>query len=729
MRNLAIYGETIRYCTADDIAEFIKLLRVDYPVQKHKKKLYYNIPCAFDIETSSVYVDGEKQAFMYIWQLAIDDNIIIGRTWPEFVQVLESVSNKLGLNADKQLIVYVHNLAYEFQFMRKYLLWQEVFATDERKPVSALCSLGIRFKCSYLLTNLSLAGVGRNLRKYPVKKLVGDLDYSKVRTSATPLTNAELAYCINDIRVVMALIREKIEDEGGITKIPLTNTGYVRQYTRKECLYKYDKDKRFKRTQSNGYKYYKLIHSMTLSGAKEYLRLKRAFQGGFTHASVYNVGKVHKNVASFDITSSYPTVMIAEKFPMSKGFNVHVKSLEQFERLLKTYCCLFDIKYYGLRPKELYSENYLSESKCRNIKGAVYNNGRIAYADELVTTINEVDFEIIGKCYDFDSFAIGNTFTCYVKRYLPNPFIECILHFYEGKTTLKGVEGKEVEYMNLKGMLNSLYGMTVTDICRPTYVYNGEWSTEDGNIDELIEEYNGSKNRFMFYPWGIWVTAYARRNLFELILECKEDYIYSDTDSVKMLNVEKHTAFINGYNLAVAGKINKCLDFYGIPREKGTPRDIQGKMHVLGVFENETKDGNYLQFKTLGAKRYLYQTQDKKYHMTVAGLSKKTALKHIYRMHNYTVIQNKLKGAKIKSIMDIFDEDMYIPAGMTGKQTHTYIDEEFNGYIMDYLGNTAYVESLSSVHLEGAEYSLSITDAYVKFIKGYREIWSRQYDE
>ncbi|MGC7960564.1 hypothetical protein, partial [Salmonella enterica] len=81
-------------------------------------------------------------------------------------------------------------LGYEFQFMRKYFDWLEdgLFAVDERKPIKALCTYGIEFRDSYILSGFSLENTAKNLTTHKVKKMVGDLDYSLIRTHLTPLT-------------------------------------------------------------------------------------------------------------------------------------------------------------------------------------------------------------------------------------------------------------------------------------------------------------------------------------------------------------------------------------------------------------------------------------------------------------------------------------------------------------------------------------------------------------
>ena len=94
---------------------------------------YLNIPCAFDIETTSFYEGKEKRATMYIWQMSIAGLIVIGRTWNEFVLVLEAITRDFELKlGELHLVFYVQSLAYEFQFMRKWLDWSEVFAVDYR---------------------------------------------------------------------------------------------------------------------------------------------------------------------------------------------------------------------------------------------------------------------------------------------------------------------------------------------------------------------------------------------------------------------------------------------------------------------------------------------------------------------------------------------------------------------------------------------------------------------
>ena len=637
----------------------------------------------------------DKVATMYVWQFGIFGTVIVGRTWEEFITMLDVLSHELCLDDKKRLIIYVHNLSFEFAFFARHMLWKKVFAVSSREPVYALTIDGIEFRCSYILSGYSLAKLGDELHKYKVQKLVGELDYTKIRHSKTPLTDKELAYCVNDVKVVMAFIMESIESDGDIARIPLTKTGYARKYVRNTCWYTpgVKKDKDFKRLH-----YTEFIKALTIE-PDEYLQMKRGFAGGFTHGNPFCVGKIIEDVTSYDFTSSYPYVMVSEQFPMSKGELVQITSKEDFEKNLRCYWCLFDIEFIGLEPR-LTFENYISRSRCTICEGSVLDNGRVVSAARLITTITGEDYDIIIQFYSWAHIRVFN-FRRYKKAYLPTDFVKAILKLYSDKTTLKGVKGKEVEYQVAKGLLNSCYGMTCTDIVRPENIYDGaEWSVKDPDLNKMIDKYNRSSSRFLFYPWGVAICAYARRNLFTGILEFKEDYCYADTDSIKVKNVDDHMDYINRYNEDCIRKLHEAMDYHGLPYELIEPETIKGEKKPLGVWDF---DGHYTRFKTLGAKRYMVEYDTGDISITVSGLNKKVAGKYLTEKYGSEVFEH-------------FTNDLYVPPDYTGKLTHTYIDEERQGYITDYQGVTSEYHELSCVHLSKQDYSLSISREFADYL-------------
>ena len=675
---------------------------------------YFNIPASFDIETTSFIaghdVKGEpiKVATMYIWQLGFNGTVVYGRTWEEFGNVLYELVDYLELSETRHLVIYVHNLGYEFQFMRKWFDWDKVFAIKQRRPVYAITG-GLEFRCSLFLSNYSLEYIGKELlHKYPVKKLVGNLDYSLMRHSKTPLTQEELDYCINDVKVVMSYIQEKIENDGDITKIPLTNTGYVRNFCREYCYYdgipEEDVEGR-KRVRMN---YRAIMRSLQVQSDEEYEQMQRAFAGGFTHASALYSGKVLYDVGSADLTSSYPFAMVGQYFPMTKGEYIgHVEDNKLFNYYLKHYCCLFDVEFTNLMPKLEY-ENPLSYSRCFVEGNSVVNNGRLVSADKCTTTITELDYETFSKFYKWDSIKVMNM-RIYHRGYLPKQLILAVLSLYQDKTMLKDVKGKEIEYLVSKNMINAAYGMMVTAIVRDEYVYFDEWAKTGANVEKQISSYNKNFNRFLFYGWGVWVTAHARHNLFSAIYEFGDDYVYSDTDSIKGINFEDHMDYFKRYNDNVFEQLLKMCNHYKIPFSMCKPKTVDGKEKLIGVWEMEK---GYNRFKTVGAKRYIYENRDGSLNLTVSGLNKKYAVPWLLKDNNndYDIIFEK------------FGEGLYIPAGHTGKMTLTYIDKEIVGTLVDYQGNESTFHELSAIHMEPQSYFMSLVGDYIKYLKGIQYI-------
>ena len=670
---------------------------------KHDKQIrYFNVPCAFDIETSSWKDDlGTKCACMYVWQLCIYGLVIVGRTWDEYVKCTDALASALALDPEhKRLLIYVHNLGFEFQFMCKHFTFTDVFASKPREPMKAVTSQGIEYRCSYILSGYSLDTVGQHLTTYPVRKLIGNLRYDLIRTPETHLTQQELDYCTNDVRVVSAFIAEEIDRNGGsIARIPLTKTGYVRRYCREMCFYEPGQPRAKSKKRLN---YKAIVGNITLT-PDEYKQLKRAFQGGFTHANPFSSNKLILGVWSFDFTSSYPAVMLAEQFPMSPAECYTIRSEADFRENLDTYCCLFDITLTGVEPK-LFQDNPISRSRCIGVKNDITANGRIVYADELTTTVTETDFMILEKFYRWKSIRVYN-FRRYQKGYLPKDFVKAILKLYEDKTKLKGVQGMETEYLHAKELLNACFGMAVTDIIRDKQIYDNVegWGVDRVNVSAEIERYNKDPNRFLCYQWGVWVTAYARRNLFAGIVDAGTDYVYADTDSIKIQNAEKHMPFLNKYNDVITNQIRAALQDQGIDPELASPETITGKKKPIGVWDD---DGYYKAFKTLGAKRYLGWHGGDDYLLTVAGLGKRSALTWMLK-----------RFGKI-GIFREFRDNLTVPAASTGKLIHAYCDSPCYGYVTDVYGHTAYIEELSYIYLEQCDYHMGL-DQFLMFLKGW----------
>lgn len=235
----------------------------------------------FDIETTSYLVLNEKQmetslyltlskeeqekckfqGLMYIWCFGINDIVYYGRTWEELRKFLKIIE----INVENKKIVYVHNLAFEFQFLRNEFSFKDVFARKSHKVMKAnILDLNYEFRCTLFLTNSKLEDLPK-LYNLKTQKLVGNLDYNKIRTNVTKLTKKELQYCENDCLILYEYITKEKEYYKKLKKIPLTNTGKVR----KELQEKTNKNFSYK---------YKVINSINTDG-HIYNMLNEAFAG------------------------------------------------------------------------------------------------------------------------------------------------------------------------------------------------------------------------------------------------------------------------------------------------------------------------------------------------------------------------------------------------------------------------------------------------------------------
>lgn len=720
-----------RYYTYDQVEQFFghfqdetyekhHKMEFDPETRKNHKVEYLELVAAFDIESTSYEQNGRKYAWMYIWMFSLQGVNIVGRTWGQFIDLMVRLSNFFHLNDVNRLAVYVHYLPFEFQFMNKLLGWLDVFSMDSRQVVRALSIIGIEFRCSLALTGMALGSIiipdktkpGSvpdlpERYRYRIHKMLGDLDYSKIRHQKTPLTEDEMRYCIADVVTVVHAVADRLHNYGDtIATIPPTRTSYVRRDVRNHTAQAKGKD---------GAIYRKWMRAMTLD-EDVYRRTKEAYMGGFTHANVEWVGVTCYDIMSMDITSAYPTAMVAEKFPMERFRLCGVKDPKAYqgEALLIT-ATLRNVESKGA------GDHAISVSTCLNSKDierdpySIIDNGRIVRCKEARITVTEVDWEYLEWLYTYDA-EIEEMYHA-LKGYLPTPLVRQILDYYAAKTTLKGEEGREGEYARSKESINAIYGMTATDIVRKINAFeDGEWYQSTPNMTDCLNHVNESRGRFLYYCWAPWVTAYTRRRIIEAIAFLGSNHHYTDTDSIKCDNTPEARAFFDEKNEEIKKKLEAACDYHHIPYELIYPKNKKGKVCPLGVWDN---DGVYTRFKTLGAKRYLTETIEEievdEYdedgptgrkiktgwftpviHTTVAGVSKK-----------YLKAYLEAQPDPFAS----FNDDLVLPARWheyEGKPVHTYLDDEADLVVTDYLGNTAEVHTFGGVHLSVSDYHLSL---------------------
>lgn len=687
----------------------------------YKHKFY-----TFDIETTTIVTGSDKNNDPIlngiIWSGQFYDGVDYKqvRSLHEVIKELELIAEEAKDYENDKICIFVHNLSYEFQFIKDYFKWEKILCTSQRKVISAETDQLI-FRCSYLLSNQGLDKFLKN-ENVPEEYQKTNMDYLVERYPWTEISEDEYIYCMNDVIGLYLAMQRRIKDcaNKDINNLPLTSTGYVRKVCRKAINESRSNRSRFKR-EALDLETYNMLHE--------------AFRGGNTHANRYKANKVQKRVGQKDVRSEYPA-MLFKKYP-TKFFDMKPFNQKEFDYYLKNsdrWAMIFEATFMHLEliEPEKVPVPYISTSKCTKLrffgkekkdKALEMDNGRILKCRIARTTITETDFEIIRKQYKWKKLKINNVKVS-KKKYIPKELQDKILEFYYNKTTLKQDEDDPnfdedmaYNYAKNKALLNSVYGMHVSSILKDEYkINNTDYSImvkyadadvevkphciyidPDTNPSEQLAEYYTNFSNFLSYQVGIWCTCYSRAWLQRGIDACfneqtgRSDLVYCDTDSCKYCNPELHEAAFEALNEEMRAFAEKRKAYV----------DYEGKRYHLGVWCDE---GIAKKFLTFGAKKYIYSTPDG-FKITISGVPKKKGKKRIIEA---------IKKGKLTSPFDLKKGFVFHAV----KNTSQYNDLEHEESI-EIDGHTVYYGS--NIAMYPASYSLGLTYEYELLLELFKD--------
>lgn len=598
-------------CEVDGGYEEVIVYNVnDFPYHKYsnlqQKEGFLPLICMFDIETTTL---TDTIAFMYHWQCCIEDDVVFGRTWEEYREWIEKIHSHFCLEDNRKLVFYVHNLSFEFQYIRNFFEWDSVFAKDVRKVLKAESS-NIEYRCSYYLTNMSFDKACKNAKKCIFKKLSGDkFNYNKIRYPWTPVDQFEESYMYCDVRGGVEFLRDFFEDDT-LRTIPLTSTGFVRRDCRNAMRKNFVNRKNFKKQAIN---------------RDVFQMLENVKRGGNTHANRAFVEQTVSNVFNFDIRSAYPYVMLTKYYPSSAFRKVKIDSREKFEQCLKKYCCMFTIVIEDLELNLDAPCPYIPFHKLHkwDKESTIVFNGRVLASKMIIMSMLEIDWEIINSMYTYKRIAIHIMYVAN-RGMLSKELRNTILDYFYKKTALKEVD--DYLYVKSKNKLNGIFGMTYSNPVHDNIkLIDSVWKKEKGDINEELDRYYKSKNSFLNPTHGAWVTAHCRYLLQQIINITGEWTLYNDTDSDKALKVD----FVK------IDELNRQIEEEC--EQKGAYIDFNGKRFYLGILEQED---SYKKFRTMGAKKYAYttfktkKTEEDELHITIAGVAKSKGAKELKDIEN-----------------------------------------------------------------------------------------------
>ena len=694
---------------------------------KRKGKFYDDNIYTFDIETTSIirnpktgnvflydktkdpeyYKDMEKFGYMYIWQFSINDMVVYGRYWSEFIELL-TVLKKLYFGIK---IIFVHNLAWEFQFFKNYFDDLNIFARTNHKPITARSeSFNIEFRCTLMLTNMKLESLPKNYN-LPVTKQSGLLNYNRIRTNETDLTPDELKYCEYDCLVVYEFIKKKRDQYINVVNIPLTQTGELRRVCQK--LYKDD------------YKYKKWLNKQLIPDITTLQWALKAFQGGYVHANACYANRVIYGVKSYDIASSYPTAQTAELYPVSLPFPI--SNDVTIDDMINSTNRLYITEIEFVDFESVMQSNILSESKCYNKYHVLSDNGRVRKAERFTVVLTSVDLISIRKFYKWNETdtRVIKTMGFFV-GYLDKKFVNLIWELYKDKTALKGIPEFEERYAQQKQYINACYGMTVTNLITDdvvfdtaTHTWNDPKKLTLATAQDKLNKINNNRKTFLSPIWGIFITAYARKNLFTCMYEIEKrsmengykcGVVYCDTDSIKCFGDVDD--IFEKYNKEIAVKLQKSANALDLDYEMTRPKTIKGKQKPLGVFEYEGEyDGGFI---TLGAKKYLTK-HNTEITFNIKGRKKKFKMK-CYTLHLTLAGVSKFNGSNALHDITDFKRGFIFGYNDTGKKLLYYTENQPDINVIDCNGKRGTLRGQSGICLTPCRYALGMTNDYFDYI-------------
>lgn len=601
---------------------------------KRNKETYNDCIIMLDTETSKKKDPENHDNHVCAFTISIraDHQNLVTLYGHDPVSCIECVDKILkALPADKT-IFYIHNASYDYVFLKKFLFDkfgfpEKALFTKPHYPIVIEWSCGLIIKDSLILAQKSLEKWANDL-DVEHKKSVGSWDYDQIRNQNYLFSQQEQEYIEHDTLAGVECIDKMMQQlHHKIYSMPYTATGIVRHDVLKIA------------TQNRGHdRFLKMSSDYSI-----YLIMEMVFHGGYTHANRYLINQVitsseyGENIKCYDFTSSYPFCAIAYKMPCHSFAPFRDCTIDEIISHADRYAYMCRLVMTDVEIKDnSVVMPVLQASKCVKTINAIIDNGRILQAAYVEIYVSEMTLQIIKQQYHCRQHACVDVYYSR-KEYLPRWFTDYIYELFKAKCTLKGKD--PLNYMISKAKLNSCYGMCVQKAMNDEIIENYETGEFTVNTQKSIDDYKkylNNRRKVLPYMWGCWITEMAMFNLFTLG-SYAETWIYSDTDSVYGINFdEKKIAMYN----------ENCKQLL---RDRGyEPVIYEEKEYILG---SASLDGEYEEFKTLGAKRYCCRSaSDHELHITVAGVPKKgvKSLKDdINNFHKGLIFSGEVSGKKM----------------------------------------------------------------------------------
>lgn len=538
-----------------------------------------------DFETTTDEKDCRVWAYA-LCEIGKPDNFYYGNNIEDFFKTLQYKR--------ENYVLYFHNLKFDGEYIFNYLLnngYECIKDKKDRKTktfttlisdTGQFYSIEIFFEVdnkkhinkvtiydSLKILNFSVDKIAKAF-DLPIRKL--ELDYTKYREVGHILTDEEVDYIRNDVEIMARALDFMFKER--LTKMTIGS----------------DALSYYKEMNKNFNKYFPILpYEIDMD-------IRKSYKGGFTYLNDCYKEKETGRGLVLDVNSLYPSVMTGEYLPFGEPIFFTGKYEEDvlYKLYIQTFTCSFELK-----------EGKIPTVQIKNNLAFVPNEYVKSSDGDLVTlTLTNVDLKLFFENYNVENITYHSGWKF---KALKGLFTSYITYWTEKKINAKK-EGNNVLYLISKLMLNSLYGKFGLN---PNVGSKYPYLNEDGVVK--YGNYPIEIRDSIYIPVASFITSYARNKTIRTSQAIKDYtiknygkdyYIYSDTDSIHLLEMSKEelSSFVE-------------IDDY-----------------KLGAWKMES---TFVRGKYIRQKCYIELGEDDKLNVVVAGLPKK--LGNIINFDNFKV--------------------------------------------------------------------------------------------
>lgn len=535
-----------------------------------------------DFETTTDLDDCRVWAWA-VCEIGNFDNFKYGNSIEDFLHFCAGREN---------FVLYFHNLKFDASFIIWYLLengFEYIKDIKDRHDKSFTClinemgafySMEIYFKAnkkkpnkvtiydSLKILNFSVEKIAKDFN-LPIKKL--EIDYKAKREINHILTDDEVAYIKNDVEIMARAL--DILFKMDLTKMTIASNaiGFYKKLNKNFKLY-----------------FPELDYSVDEN-------IRRSYKGGFTYLNpIYKEVETSRGIV-LDVNSLYPSVMKNEKLPIGEPlyFNGKYENDKLYNLYVQVISCSFKVK-----------PNMIPTIQIKGNLSFIPNEYLESSKSDIVTlTLTNVDLELFFKHYDvYDLTFHGG----YKFKSIKGLFNNYINYWSEEKIKAKK-DNNGARYLTSKLMLNSLYGKFGAN---PNVRTKRPYLDDDKVLRFTFNEREIGNT--VYIPVASFITSYARRKTIEtsqairdytLDKYNKDYYIYSDTDSIHMLELSeeelKQFIDIDDYKLGAWKLESRFIKGKFIRQKCYIEMDAEGKIisTIAGLPKKLAKIINFENFK------------------------------------------------------------------------------------------------------------------------------------